>query len=72
MQGTIRIVQHPKLIKVYFTYNSDLVEIMQIHKGWWHGKEKSWSFPLFKLKEIRDELEQKMYQVSVTKVNWQS
>lgn len=72
MQGTVRIVQHPKRIRIFFSYNSDLVEIMQSHNGRWHPKEKCWSFPLNKLQEIRDELTQKMYQTSVTKVTWEN
>jgi len=69
MQSPIVIRKEGKQIKVNFSYNSDLVEIMRSHNGYFFRKEKAWCFPMFKLDIIRDELIKKMYQVKVTTSN---
>jgi len=65
MQPTIIIRKEGKRIKINFSYNPDLVEIMRDHKGYYIRKEKTWVFPAEKLHEIRDELVRKMYSVRI-------
>ena len=69
MQPTIIIRKEEKQIKINFSYNTDLVDIMREHKGYFFRKEKAWCFPIHKLDEIRDELTHKMYNVQTKKVS---
>jgi len=65
MQPTIIIRKEGKRIKINFSYNSDLVDIMRDHNGYYFRKEKAWIFPVEKLYTIKDELTQKMYSVKI-------
>jgi hypothetical protein len=66
MVQTVKIRKGEKVIKVYFMYNDDLVDIMREHNGWWFHNEKCWQFPVNRLSEIYDDLTSKMYRVSIT------
>lgn len=68
MVQTVKIRKGEKVIRVHFMYNTDLVEIMQEHEGWWYRKEKCWQFPLWKLEALYDDLTKKMYRVEITKL----
>ena len=67
MQPTIIIRKEEKQIKINFSYNTDIVDIMREHNGYFFRKEKAWCFPIRKLDEIRDELAKKMYTVQTKK-----
>ena len=69
MQSAVIIRKEEKQIKINFSYNLDLVEIMRKHKGYFFRKEKAWCFPIHKLDEIRDELTHKMYNVQTKAVS---
>lgn len=49
-------------------YNTDLIDIMRDHDGWWYKKEKAWQFPIGKLTELYDKLTNKKYNVEITKL----
>ena len=66
-QQTVNIRIEGNQIKLNFIYNTDLVDIMHDHKGWFFYKEKAWVFPASKLGELRDELKRKMYIVKIIK-----
>jgi len=68
MVQKVKIRKGEKKIRVHFMYNTDLVEIMQSHRGWWFRKEKCWQFPLWKLEPLYDELTTKHYNVEITKL----
>jgi len=68
MVQTVKIRKGEKTIRVHFMYNTDLVDIMQEHKGWFFRKERCWQFPLWKLQPIYDELTAKHYSVEITKL----
>jgi len=54
-----------KQIKVKFSYNEDLVEVMRGFNGYYRYKEKAWYFPASKLSDLREELTRRMYTVRV-------
>ena len=68
MAQRVRIRKGEKVIKVHFMYNTDLVDIMREHNGWWIYKEKCWQFPVGRLSEIYDDLTSKMYKVEIIKM----
>lgn len=49
-------------------YNTDLIDIMRDHEGWWFKKERCWQFPLWKLEPLYDELTEKHYKVEIVKL----
>jgi len=69
MQSKIIIRKEEKQIKINFSYNLDLVEIMRNYNGYFFRKEKAWCFPIHKYQDIKDELTKKMYSVEVKKVS---
>jgi len=68
MVQTVKIRKGEKIIRVHFMYNTDLVDIMRDHNGWWFRKEKAWQFPVGKLTELRDHLTKEKYNVTITKL----
>ena len=54
-------------ILVYFMYNTDLIDIMRNHNGWWFRKEKAWQFPIRKFEELYDDLTNNRYKVEIRK-----
>ena len=68
MVQTVKIRKGERIIRIHFMYNTDLVEIMQDHKGWFFRKERCWQFPLWKLEPLYDELTSKRYNVEITKL----
>jgi len=67
MQSTIVIRETNKQIKVNFTYNIDLVEIMRKHNGYFFRKEKAWCFPKYKSDDIKKELQENKYTIKIKK-----
>jgi len=65
---TVVIRKGDKIIRINFTFNSDLVDIMRKYKGWFFRKEKAWQFPRSKFSTIYDELTSKGYNVHVRKM----
>ena len=61
------MVKVGKQVKVYFSYNQDLVDIMRKNEGWWWHKEKCWSFPVGQTSELYDQLKKEGYNVQITK-----
>ena len=72
MVQTVNIRKEGNKIKLNFMYNTDLLDIMRSHRGYFFAKEKAWVFPLSKYEEIRDELTRKMYNVHVVKTEGQT
>jgi len=60
-QQTVNIRLEGNKIKVKFIYNTDLIDIMRDHNGYFLRKERAWIFPKSKFGELRDELKKKMY-----------
>jgi len=69
MTQTINIRKGEKIIRLNFTYNADLVDIMHSHNGWFFRKEKSWQFPIGKFEEVYDHLKKEKYSVNITKLD---
>jgi hypothetical protein len=65
MQPPVKIQKEGNHINVYFSYNVDLVELMQELGGWWFNKSKSWMFPATMINTVREELKTKKYQVNI-------
>lgn len=72
MQQTVNIRKEGNRIKLNFMYNTDLVDLMHMHNGYFFRKEKAWVFPLSKLEELRDELVKRMYNVHIVKEQGQA
>ena len=70
MQSPVKIRKDDKKIRIYFSYNSDLVEIMQEFKGWYNPKERYWQFPIYKFQEIYDRLKESLYKVDLQNVKF--
>lgn len=68
MVQSVNIRKGERIIRVNFMHNTDLISIMQSHKGWWFRKEKAWQFPLWKFESIYDELTDKRYNVIISKL----
>jgi len=68
MVQTVKIRKGERNIKVHFIYNTDLIDIMRSHRGWWFKGEKCWQLPLWKLEPLYDELTDKHYKVEITKL----
>ena len=68
MVQTVKIRKGDKIIRVHFIYNTDLVDIMHDHRGWWFRQEKAWQFPLWKLEPLYDQLTKEHYRVEITKL----
>jgi len=68
MVQTVNIRKGEKVIRVYFMYNVDLIDIMREHNGWWFRKEKCWQFPISKLESLYDHLTKEKYNVNITKL----
>lgn len=64
MQSPIKIQKDGKHINVYFSYNEDLVRIMNENNGWWSRKGKCWMFPLYKRSDIAEVLRANLYTVN--------
>lgn len=65
MQPPVQIKKTERSLRVSFSYNSDLVDIMREEDGLWHRKDKNWIFPLSKLSQIREALVSKKYRVKI-------
>lgn len=63
MQSPIRVQPEGRHINVYFTYNEDLVRIMQENNGWWRSKQECWMFPASHKEKIVNILEEGGYKV---------
>ena len=68
MVQAVKIRKGEKIISVHFMYNTDLIDIMREHKGWWFKKEKGWQFPIGKLSELYEHLTNEKYNVQITKL----
>ena len=68
MQSPVKIRKDEKKFRVYFSYNEDLVEIMQDFKGWYNGREEYWQFPIYKFQEVYDKLKDSLYKVDLQSV----
>lgn len=69
MVEKVHIIKKERSIKINFRYNTDLIDIMREHKGWYFKHDKSWVFPLSKFEKIKDELIHLMYDVRISKEN---
>lgn len=65
MQSPVKIKKLERSIRLSFSYNQDLVDIMREENGLWHRKTKTWIFPLSKLSHIRDVLTDNKYRVTI-------
>lgn len=65
MVQTVKIRKEGNKIKLNFMYNTDLIDIMREHKGYFFYKEKAWVFPAYKQSELYDELTSKQYRVEI-------
>jgi len=65
MVQTVKIRKEGNKIKLNFMYNTDLIDIMREHKGYFFRKEKAWVFPAYKQSELYDELTSKHYRVEI-------
>jgi len=72
MAQTVNIRKEGTRIKVHFMYNTDLVDIMRDHSGYFFAKEKAWVFPASKFEELRSELIKRMYEVKIIKEEGQT
>lgn len=72
MVQTVKIRKVGNKIKVNFSYNSDLVDIMREHHGYFYRKEKAWVFSSTKQQELSNILTKKLYTVTVVKENGQT
>lgn len=68
MVQTVKIRKGEKVFRVSFMYNTDLIDIMREHQGWWYRKEKSWQFPHWKFDEVYDHLTDAHYNVTMGKL----
>ncbi|GAH45483.1 unnamed protein product [marine sediment metagenome] len=68
MVQKVKIRKGERNIKVHFIYNTDLIDIMRSHRGWWFKGEKCWQLPLWKLEPLYDELTDKHYKVEIVKL----
>jgi len=68
MVQTVKIRKGEKIIRVHFMYNTDLIDIMREHGGWWFKKEKAWQFPIGKLTEVYERLTNEKYNVQIIKL----
>lgn len=57
-----------KIVLVHFTYNTDIIDIMRQHRGWWNRKEKAWQFPVSKFQELYDNIKQNHYATEIRKL----
>ena len=65
MVQRVKIRKGKTIIKVHFMYNTDLVDIMNEHKGWWKSKDRYWQFPIWKFQEVYDDLKKNLYAVDI-------
>jgi hypothetical protein len=63
MTQTINFRKDGNKLKLHFTYNEDIIDVMRAHKGYWYRKDKSWVFPESKRTDLYDELTGKGYNV---------
>jgi len=63
MTQTVNFRKDGNKIKLHFMYNTDLVDIMRSHKGYFFRADKSWVFPEAKRTDLYDELTSKGYNV---------
>jgi len=68
MVQSVKIRKGEKIIRVHFMYNTDLIDIMREHDGWWFKKEKAWQFPIGKLTEVYEHLTNERYNVTIIKL----
>ena len=68
MVQAVNIRKGEKIIRVHFIYNTDLIDIMREHGGWWFKIEKAWQFPIGKLDEIYNHLTNEKYNVHIIKL----
>jgi len=68
MVQAVNIRKGENIIRVHFMYNTDLIDIMREHGGWWFKKEKAWQFPIGKLSEVYEHLTNKKYNVQIAKL----
>jgi hypothetical protein len=64
MTQTINFRKDGNKLKLHFTYNEDIIDVMRAHKGYWYRKDKSWVFPETKRTELYNELTDKGYSVN--------
>lgn len=65
MVQTVRIRKDKDKILLNFMYNTDLIDIMREHHGYFFRKEKAWVFPAQKQSELYNELTAKLYRVEI-------
>lgn len=70
MQPPVKLRRNDKILRIYFSYNTDLIEVMRDFDGWWNPKEKYWQFPVNKFQDIYDELKNRMYKVDLQTVKF--
>jgi len=64
MTQTINFRKDGNKLKLHFTYNEDIIDVMRAHKGYWFRKDKSWVFPETKRTELYNELTDKGYNIN--------
>ena len=64
MTQTINFRKDGNKLKLHFTYNEDIIDVMRAHKGYWYKKDKSWVFPETKRTELYNELTSKGYNIN--------
>ena len=72
MVQTVRIRKEDNKIKLNFMYNTDLVDIMREHHGFFFRKEKAWVFPAHKQSELYNALVDNHYNVEFITPNVQT
>jgi len=57
-----------KSVTVHFMYNTDIIDVMRDHNGWWNRKDKCWQFPIGKFQEVYDDIKQHHYSTEIRKL----
>jgi len=60
-----------KSVTVHFMYNTDIIDVMRDHNGWWNRKDKAWQFPISKFQEVYDDIKQHHYATEIQKMEGQ-
>jgi len=69
MQPPVKIIKSEKSFRVYFSYNSDLVELMKELDGWYMRSDKAWQFKLGLFTTVVDTLKKNLYTVDIKNKN---
>lgn len=65
MGNKIKIIKREKQCFVYYKYDKTFIDIMRDNEGWWHRKDKAWTFPIYKTEDIYNQLKEEGYKVDL-------